>query len=195
MQQGIRFRERHGKFVREKGKPFAAWTIRGVLVVLSRVLGSAVRDGLIPANPVSRLEKAERPKTERKELPSLDREAIGKLIAATPKRYRTLVAVSVLTGIRQSEALALRWQDVDVKANVIRISRQLDRKGQLVEPKTKAAKREIPIAPSLATMLRHHKAEAFKAKRAKATDFASPRRRAAHSITATSVVAGSTRRS
>lgn len=86
----------------------APWTIRGVLTVLGRVLGSAERRGLIAANPVKRLERGERPRVERHEFPSLDYAAVGRLVAATPDRYRVLVAVSVLLGLRQSEALGLR---------------------------------------------------------------------------------------
>ena len=171
MEQGWRYRERDGRLVRVDGKPFAAWTIRGVLVVLGRVLGRAARVGTINSNPVRRLEKDERPKTERRDFPNLDRDAIGTLIANTPKRYRALVAVSVLTGLRQGEALGLRWQDVDVKAGLIRVRHQLDRSSVLVEPKTVAAKREIPIPPSLGRMLADHKQQAFAKGFAKPTDF------------------------
>ena len=138
-----------------KGK--AGWTIRGCLVVLGRVLGSAERRGLIVSNPVRKLERGERPRVERRELPSLDREAVGRLIGKAPARYRTLIAVSALTGLRQSEALGLRWQDVDVKAGALRIRCQLDRSGKLVEPKTQAAKRDVPIPPSLGMMLTAHR--------------------------------------
>ena len=127
MEQGWRYRSRDGRTMRVQGKPFAAWTIRGVLVVLGRVLGRATRLGIINANPVRRLEKEERPKSARREFPSLDRDAIASLIANTPTRYRALIAVSVLTGIRQGEALGLRWQDVDIKTGMIRVRYQLDR--------------------------------------------------------------------
>ncbi len=143
------------------GKPvriaYAAWTLRGVLTVLGRLLGSAARRGLIPANPVAQLERNERPKVARTEFPSLDREAVGRLIGATSKRYRALVAVSVLLGLRQGEALGLRWQDVDTAAGVLRVRRQLSRSGELVEPKTQAAKRDVPMPPSLAKMLAAHR--------------------------------------
>lgn len=171
MEQGWRYRERENKLARIQGKPFAAWTIRGVLVVLGRVLGRAARLGAINANPVRRLEREERPKSTRREFPSLDRDAIARLITNTPKRYRTLVAVSALTGIRQGEALGLRWQDVDVKGGMIRIRYQLDRNRELVEPKTAAARRDIPIPPSLARMLSEHKKQAFARGHAKAADF------------------------
>jgi integrase len=74
----------------------------------------------------------------------------------TPSRD-VLVAVSVLTGIRQGEALGLRWQDVDVKTGVVRVRFQLDRQGNLVEPKTSTARRDVPIPASLARMLVEHR--------------------------------------
>lgn len=171
MEQGWRYRERDGRLVRVQEKPFAGWTIRGVLVVLGRIFGRAGRLGVINANPVRQLEKGERPKSVRREFPSLDRETIGTLIAKTPSRYRALVAVSLLTGLRQGEALGLRWQDVNVKAGLIRVRHQLDRDGGLVEPKTSAAKRDIPIPASLGRMLADHKQQAFAKGYAKPTDF------------------------
>ena len=86
-------------------------------------------------------------------------------------RVSRLIAVSVLTALRQGEALGLRWQDVDVKAGLLRVRYQLDRSGQLVEPKTAAAKREVPIPPSLGRMLSTHKEDAFAKGYAKPTDF------------------------
>jgi integrase len=141
--------------LRRKG--LAPWTQRGVLVVLGRVLGTASRRGLIAANPVTQLERNERPKVTRAEFPSLDRESVGKLIASTPERYRVLVAVSVLLGPRQGEALGLRWQDVDTAAGVLSVRHQLSRGGGLVEPKTSAARRQVPMPPSLARMLAEHR--------------------------------------
>lgn len=171
MEQGWRYRERDGLLVRLQGKPFAGWTIRGVLVVLGRLLGRAVRLGVINSNPVRQLEKEERPKVERHPFPALDRAAIGRLIGHTPKRYRALIAVSVLTGLRQGEALGLRWQDVDTKAGLVRVCYQADRHGNLVEPKTAAARRDIPIPASLTRMLAAHKRQAFAKGHAKPTDF------------------------
>lgn len=153
MQQGVRFHEREGSLERVLGEPFAAPTIYGVLTVLSRILSRACRRGLITANPVRQLESEELPKTKRREFPTLDREAIGLLLANTPDRFRAAVALSVLTGLRQSEMLGLRWQDIDSAGGLLRVRYQLNRQGQLVAPKTDASKRDVPIPPSLAHML------------------------------------------
>jgi len=171
LEKGFRYRERNGRLTREQGPPYAGWTIRGVVQVLGRVLGRAARLGLVNANPVRRLEKEEWPRTTRRGIPSLDREAIGRLISWTPKKYRTLVALSILTGLRQSEALGLRWQDIDTRDGFIRVRVQLERSGRLVEPKTAAAKRDVPIPPSLARLLCEHKRTALARERANPTDF------------------------
>jgi integrase len=69
----------------------------------------------------------------------------GLLLTNTPDRFRAAVALSVLTGLRQSEMLGLRRQDIDGEGGLLRVRFQLDRHGQLVEPKTTASIREVPI--------------------------------------------------
>src|SRR5581483_3274429 len=46
MTKGERFVEKDGTMTKVEGKPFAAWTIRGVVTVLGRVLSTATRDGV-----------------------------------------------------------------------------------------------------------------------------------------------------
>ena len=58
--------------------------------------------------------------------------------------YNAFFQLSILTGIRTGEALGLRFEDFDFERGVLRISR--GRTGSdLVEPKTAAGVREIPI--------------------------------------------------
>jgi integrase len=151
--------------MREAG--YAAWTIKGVLVPLSRMLSTAARRGMIASNPVARLERGERPQSDRREMRVLDRAEIAKLLDATPEMYRTLIATSVFTGLRQSEALGLVWADVDLEGGRLHVRRQLGRDGQHAEPKTPQAKRSVVLMPSLVRVLREHKARAFAVGRAR----------------------------
>ena len=100
--------------LREAGKATA--TVRRVLQVLSLIYADAVEERLALANPVAAL-----PRRDRKAIrqvrrldgfPVLDDAQVRSLIASTPKRYRLLVSVAVMTGLRQGELLGLRWQDV-----------------------------------------------------------------------------------
>ena len=57
-------------------------------------------------------------------------------------------------GTRASEQLGLLWEDIDLGRNVISIRRVLNRDGITTETtKTEAGEREIPISPTLRTML------------------------------------------
>lgn len=135
----------------------AGWTIRGVLTPLGRILNHAARRGLIPSNPLTRLERNERPSVDRSEMRILGREEIAKLSATAPKRYAAILATALLTGARLGELLGLKWADVDFAAGVLRVRRQADRQGNLAPPKTKRASRDIVLAPQLAMLLREHR--------------------------------------
>jgi integrase len=65
---------------------------------------------------------------------------------------RTLVLLIAATGLRISEALALRWSDVDWKGQRIYV-RQAWTQGQFGGPKSKASKAPVPLAPVLARFL------------------------------------------
>lgn len=91
--------------------------------------------------------------------------------AATPTLYRALIATSVFTGVRQSEALGFVWADVDLEGARLHVRRQLGRDGVRAEPKTAQAKRSVVLMPSLVRILREHKERAFSFGRAKPEDF------------------------
>jgi integrase len=141
--------------LRKRG--LAGWTIRGVLTCLSSQYAWAVRRGKVPTNPVSGLERGERPPAEGREKRILSSAEIGKLIAAAPKRYRVLLATAVFSGLRLQELLALRWLDVDRENGELHVRHQLARKGGTLSPlKTNAGKRDVALMPELAAMLRRH---------------------------------------
>jgi integrase len=64
--------------------------------------------------------------------------------------YSALVEMLAITGLRVSEALALRVEDVDLLEGVLHVRHSLSRNaGELCPPKTEAGKRTIPLAPGL----------------------------------------------
>jgi integrase len=158
LRTGVHYVEKEGRMVREqRAEGYAGWTIRGVLVPLSRLLAYAARRGYIAANPVSRLERGERPKVGKREKRILTGDEIGALLESSLPGYRTLMATAVYTGVRQSEALGLVWRDVDFEAGFVRVRRQLDRKRGYAEPKTPQAIRDVVLAPALGRLLREHR--------------------------------------
>jgi integrase len=146
-------------------------TARKTLVVLSGVLDHAVRRGMISANPVKRLQRGERPVVERREMRILDRDGIGRLLAAADDRYRPLLATALFTGLRLGELLGLTWTDIDLAGGLAKVRKQLDRRGARVRPKTERAIREVELMPALARTLQVHKEQQFALGHARADDF------------------------
>ena len=71
---------------------------------------------------------------------------------------RTLVLLISSTGLRISEALALSWKDVDWPGQKIYV-RQAWTQGQFGNPKSKASKAPVPLAPLLARYLQQWREE------------------------------------
>jgi integrase len=139
---------------------YAGATICAVLIPLSRLFAHAVRRGLIGVNPISKLDRSERPRFSSQERPVLNRDEIGRLLEAASPSYRTLLATAIFTGLRQGELLGLHWRDIDFGNQVIHVRTALDRKQRDVQPKTPHAMREVVLMPALAHALRQHQAEA-----------------------------------
>jgi integrase len=141
--------------LREKG--LAGGSIRSILTPLSRLFSHAARRDVIAANPISKLDRTERPGTWMREQRVLKREEIGHLLEAAPPQYRTLLATAVFSGLRQSELLGLRWRDVDFVDHVIHVRRAVDRKGRDVPPKTQHSIRDVVLMAALANALQGHR--------------------------------------
>ncbi|MGZ4391164.1 MAG: tyrosine-type recombinase/integrase [Gaiellaceae bacterium] len=141
--------------LRESG--YSGWSIRSILTPLSRLFSHAVRRDLIAASPISKLDRSERPAVWNREQRVLNSQEIGRLLDAAPPRYRTLIATAILTGLRQSELLGLRWRDIDFEDELIRVRSALDRHGNDVPPKTQHAVRDVILIPALAAALREHR--------------------------------------
>ena len=138
---------------------YSGTTIVATLTPLSRLFNHAVRRGLIEVNPVSKLDRSERPRVSRQERPVLNPEEIGRLLEAAAPRFRALLATAILSGLRQGELLGLHWRDVDFNNELIRVRTALDRKRRDVPPKTQRAVRDVILMPALAQKLRQHKTE------------------------------------
>jgi integrase len=79
------------------------------------------------------------------------------LIAALPETDRPVWACAMYAGLRLGELKALRTEDVDLQAGVIRVERSWDRQDGVIEPKSHAGKRKVPIVAALRVHLAAHK--------------------------------------
>ncbi|OBA85967.1 hypothetical protein A5633_11495 [Mycolicibacterium elephantis] len=113
---------------------------RHTKVALKAVLTDAVLAGAIAANPVRELATRRKRKTDKrtKGAPALDVDQVRALLAAIndsevceQKDLRDPVILLAATGLRRSELLALRWEDVDLDNKVLTVASSVVRlKGQ-----------------------------------------------------------------
>jgi integrase len=141
-----------------RGKGLSESTVRQVYTVARAIATTAVRDGLIADNPFGHVK---RPKVVQEEASYLSTEQARALIsAAGSSRYALLFELLVNTGLRRGEALALKWNDVDVEGRVVQVRKTLARMdGHLIrtEPKSRKSKRPVPLSAAAVDVLRRVK--------------------------------------
>jgi integrase len=80
--------------------------------VLSSVLGSAVRFQLLIKNPMEGVQLPPGRIGKRIRKPNITSEQFDELVRLIPEPYATMVYVAVYSGLRVSELIGLRWNDV-----------------------------------------------------------------------------------
>jgi integrase len=128
---------------------YAAWTVDTILKPLKTLFRHAVRRDVLAASPFHKLERSELPRPWTPDQRVLSAAEIGRLLAAASPRYRILLASAIFTGLRQSELLALRWQNIDSDAGLVRVRTALDRNRRHVPLETRAARRDVILVPTL----------------------------------------------
>lgn len=131
--------------------------------VLRTALNQAVRWGDVPRNVAALTDS---PRLETHAITFLDAGQAGQLLAAAHgDRLEALYAVALALGLRQGEALGLRWQDVDLEARQVHVRHALQRidgRLQLVEPKTVRSRRTITMPATVINALREHQRRQLK---------------------------------
>jgi integrase len=119
-------------------------TVRNSVLPLRAIFRWKVSRGVVAVNPTTGLDlPAVRGGRDRIASPA----EAARLLVALPGGDRPVWAAALYAGLRLGELMGLRWGDVDLSANVIHVRQAWDPKGggQMVEPKSRAGKRRVPI--------------------------------------------------
>jgi integrase len=144
---------------RAEGK--APKSIRNYLGLLHAIVAFALKRGWCETNAVAAVDK---PRHQReRDIRYLNTEELRALLDAVPstplgKLERTLYLTAALTGLRRGELLALRWEDVDFDAGMIRVRRTFCR-GHFGTPKSSRSSRTVPLAAHVGDALRLQRRE------------------------------------
>src|SRR5690349_19572698 len=128
--------------------------------ILSRALTVAMQRGHIARNVATLVDPPRQEPSGIATALNLD-EAHAVLEAARGIRNEARWTVALALGLRQSEALALQWKDIDLLANTLTVRRSIHRvRGGLIyeEPKTRRSHRTLALPMPLVAALHQHKA-------------------------------------
>jgi integrase len=136
-------------------------TVRHHHVTLHDALQTAMKWGLLSRNPADGVES---PRFQRPEMHTLDEDDVRAFLeAARSTPYHALFYLALFTGMRRSELPALRWDDIDLDLCHASVTRTLHhlRDGAIVfrAPKTAKGRRTVALPPSVALVLKEHRAE------------------------------------
>ena len=138
------------------------------LSVINRIFKYAVLMDILDSNPFDKVIKPKSRQTQRKGN-FLTKEELKEFLklaqTATLSYFSPLVHLMAYTGLRQGEALALKWSDIDFENKKITVDKtavRIKEKQTLQTPKTKNSKRVISIDPTTLSILKSWKKDQIK---------------------------------
>jgi len=135
-------------------------TIQYMHSVLRAALNQAVRWRMVHYNAAAMVSP---PRGIRRDVLVLSPEDARRVLdAARGDRVEALYSVALALGLRQGEALGLKWSDIDLENGTLRVrraSQRIPHNGtQLVETKTARSRRTLVMPPIVISALRAHRA-------------------------------------
>jgi integrase len=106
-------------------------TLKAIYSTLRTALNDAVRWRFIAYNPIVAVTP---PELREREYTILDaKQALHFLDIAKPSRNYCIYLIALTTGMRIDEILGLRWEDIDFKKHIIKVSQQVTGVGKDIE--------------------------------------------------------------
>jgi integrase len=129
--------------------------------LLRTILGTAVADGVLAANPANVRGAGSTSRSTTTEV--LSPAEVEALAAAMPERLRAAVVLSAWCGLRFGETTELRRSDIDTEQGTVSVTRAVVRvRGGVAEvttPKSRAGVRTVAIPPHVLPAVMAHLAE------------------------------------
>lgn len=142
-------------------KGLSAKTVRNIHGVLHNMLESAVRDELLLRN-VS--ERCSLPRVTQHQVRAITTAELSRFLHAIDgKQFRNIFFIDIFSGLRLSEILGLRWDDVDFDYDCIYVRQQLQQKqikgdfSYFLAPPKEGKQRKIILAQNAMQVLRHQR--------------------------------------
>lgn len=149
-------------------RPLAPKSVQNVHGILHKAMEQAAILKMIQVNPC---DHARLPKVKRAPLkPLMDEDITRFLQAIKGDRFESIFILDLFSGLRQSEILALQWEDIDLENGLINVHRQLQRDRstgggayRFLDETKNGKSRIVSIPPSVVSMLLRHQVSQMQA--------------------------------
>lgn len=141
-----------GDFFDAANRTLKPKTVTNIFALLNVMFDVAVEYELVELSPVrKRLHKPEA--EQRDEKPTLEPQVISQILQRLPYAHRLFIAVIGILTVRVSEALALKWRNLDFQTRTLSLTHSVWN-GQIKETlKTKASKRKFVLPEAMVNAL------------------------------------------
>lgn len=136
---------------------YSASTIHRAHMLYKDLFNTAIENDLCIKNPF-KSKLAQPPSGSAGSHRALEDDEVS-LILRVPHRFQLAALVMLYAGLRRGEVLALSSDDIDLRAGVIRVDKAVrfeSNQPLLVDPKTSAGHRTVPVLSPLRPFLEHH---------------------------------------
>jgi integrase len=134
-----------------------AWeTTNHLRNLMSKIFSVAVDWDYISNHPVRGVKMPER--TLKRPHRFLSMSQLHNLISASDEPLRTIVLLAAMTGLRIGEILALRWGRINLSGAKLHVEETCYH-GHFGTPKSKASRREVPLASKVTEALNAHRSK------------------------------------
>ena len=149
------------------GKPgkLSPSTVRRYYTMISSLMKSAYKLGLIGTNPAER-DRITLPKLDEEQTEIFTEQELDDMLQALesePLMFRVLIHLALNTGCRRGELMGLKWSDIDFKTGILTVSRsnyKLTGDSEIRSKSTKTGRsRTLVLPPYCLAMLRKYRAE------------------------------------
>ncbi len=144
-------------YANQLNKGISPRTIRYAHTLLKNALEQAIEWEMLLKNPAN---KVTLPRQKKQEMKVLSHKQVEQFIYANSySKWKALFSLLLASGMRPSEALGLKWEDISFDNNKITICRTLVRvqnRWSLEEPKTRQSRRTIPIPAGTMQDIKEH---------------------------------------
>ena len=149
------------EFIASIKEKYSYSTTKLIKSLINRSLNFAFENGLIEEKIIITLHLKNQQIRKVQALEKQEQARLEKFILENEKRYHYGILLSLYTGLRLGEVLALKWQNLDIKNKLIYIDKSVgsisqNHKTLTIEssPKTQSSIREIPISKKLLDLLK-----------------------------------------